>query len=73
MMCMSSLPGRLAAFLRDNPRECLCDACIALEVGLSLMEARDALLELRDDGAATREASECSRCGRPTEVSAAKA
>lgn len=70
---MSSLPGRLASFLRDHSRECLCDACIALEVGLSLMEARGALLELRDDGLATREASECSRCGRPTEVSAAKA
>jgi hypothetical protein len=70
---MASLPGRLASFLHDHPRECLCDACIALDVGLSLLEARDALLELRDDGRATREASECSRCGRPTEVSAAKA
>jgi hypothetical protein len=70
---MSSLPGRLAVFLRDTPRECLCDACIALALGLSLLEARGALLELRDDGRATRAASECSRCGRPTEVSAARA
>ena len=69
---MSSLPGRLASFLRDHPRECLCDACIALEVGLSLMEAREALLELRNDGLATRQASECSRCRRPTEVSVAR-
>ena len=68
-----SLPGRLATFLRANPGECLCDACVALEIGLSLLEARGALLELRDDGLATREASECSRCGRPTEVTAAKA
>jgi hypothetical protein len=68
-----SLPGRLATFLRSNPEECLCDACVALENGLSLLEARGALLELRDDGVAKREASECSRCGRPTEVSTAKA
>ena len=67
-----SLPGRLASFLRENSEECLCDACVALEVGLSLLEARAALLELRDDGVATRRASECSRCGRPTEVTAAK-
>ncbi len=59
-------------FLRDNRDESLCDACVALELGLSLLEARGALLELRDDGVATREASECSRCGRPTEVTAAK-
>ena len=68
-----SLPGRLASFLRDNRGECLCDACVALEIGTSLLEARAALLELRDDGVATRESSECSRCGRPTEVTAAKA
>jgi hypothetical protein len=67
-----SLPGRLATFLRDNRGECLCDACVALEIGLSLLEARAALLELRDDGVATRQASECSRCRRPTEVSTAK-
>ena len=67
-----SLPGRLASFLRDNREECLCDACVALELGLSLLEARGALLELRDDGLATRQAAECSRCGRPTDVTAVK-
>jgi hypothetical protein len=67
-----SSPGRLASFLRDNRGEYLCDACVALEIGTSLLEARAALLELRDDGVVTRQASECSRCGRPTEVTAVK-
>ncbi len=68
-----AMPGRLATFLRAHPGELLCDACLALEIGLSLLEAREALVELRDDGMATREASECSRCGRATEVTVAKA
>jgi ribosomal protein S27AE len=57
-------------FLARTPTEWFCDGCIALDIKVSLEEARAVMAELSADRRVNREQRECSRCGRS--VSAAR-
>ncbi len=61
---------RIVSLLRDQGGQPLCDSCIALQLHVSLLEARDTALALQKSSEIRREAGQCALCSRAVEVNA---
>jgi hypothetical protein len=63
---------KLVKFLRDNRPHSFCPACLGLEAGMSLQDARAMVSGMQRLLAEFKlQAAQCHRCGRSMEVIAA--
>lgn len=55
---------RVACYIRDQKPQPLCDACLALAIGLSLQDARDVLSALERVKEFSLRPGTCASCGQ---------